>query len=108
MLRAIQNEIEPSVGWTSSLPASPLWGHRGTTRATLARRALSLLCLVGLQGKCEKRQSSSSWLSGREYGIDGGCFEVLECDVRTPAAKSVKDFLVLQRKKSGIHLVIVP
>lgn len=32
------------------------------------------------------------------------CFEVLECDVRSPAAKSVKDPSVLRGKKeSDIH-----
>lgn len=56
MLRAIQNEIEPSVGWTGSLPVSPPWGHQGTARAMLPRHALSLQCLVGLQGKCDRGQ----------------------------------------------------
>lgn len=54
MLRAIPNEIEPLVGWTGSLPVSPLWGHKGTTRATLPAVPFSLHCLVGLQGQCKK------------------------------------------------------
>lgn len=88
MLYAIQNESEPLVST----------GAVGMTGATPARHALSPHCLVMLQGKRVERWSLGSWLSGWERGIDA--LRLLECDVRFPTAKSVKDSFVSQRKKA--------